>query len=266
MFERELPNLPATSLWEILDTVELPENTPKGDGRVLAVHDSCTARNARAAQDGVRSLLTKLGFGVEELPWSRKLTKCCGYGGLLYRVNPELADTFARSRVDESPSDFATYCSNCRDFFAAEGKPAFHLLDLLFDGHPGKAPARPGPSYSMRRENRRFLARKLLDELWEEAMPEDAPHMSIRLHIPPEIEAKMDRESVLEEDLRRVIFEAEASGSRIYFPDSGHYLAHYRPGIITYWVEYTPEDDGFLVHNTYSHRMKLVKDGADSDS
>jgi glutamate synthase (NADPH) small chain len=266
MFERELPDLPVVSLWEVLDTLELPGSTPSGQGRVVAVHDSCTARNARTVQNRVRSLLTKLGFDAEELPWSRELTKCCGYGGLLYRVNPGLADEFVRSRVNESPSDYVTYCSNCRDFFAAEGKPAYHLLDLLFDGHPGKAPARRGPSYSMRRENRRFLARKLLGEIWGEAVPEDAPHVSIRLHLSPEMEAKMDRESILAEDVQRVIFEAENSGNRLFYPDSGRYLAHYRPGIITYWVEYSPEDDGFLVHNTYSHRMKLVKDGADNES
>ena len=97
------------SLWEVLDTQELSQKAPPGGGRVVAVHDSCTARLARQMQDSVRSLLVKLGYTVEELPWNRELTKCCGYGGLLYQVNPALAGKFARTRVEESESDYVTY-------------------------------------------------------------------------------------------------------------------------------------------------------------
>jgi hypothetical protein len=37
-------------------------------------------------------------------------------------------------------------------------------------------------------------------------------------------------------------------------------LAHHRPNAVTYWVEYTPQDDAFVVHNAYSHRMQVVED------
>jgi Fe-S oxidoreductase len=39
-------------------------------------------------QDAARGLLAKLGYRVEELPYSRETTKCCGYGGLMYETNP----------------------------------------------------------------------------------------------------------------------------------------------------------------------------------
>jgi hypothetical protein len=26
---------------------------------------------------------------------------------------------------------------------------------------------------------------------------------------------------------------------------------------VTYWVEYEPADDGYLVHNAWCHRMKI---------
>jgi glutamate synthase (NADPH) small chain len=266
MFEQELPDIPSVSLWQVLDKHGLPEEAPSGNGHTLAVHDSCTARSAPHIQDGVRSVLTGLGYDVVELPHSRGLTKCCGYGGLLYQVNPELTKKFVRSRIEESPADYVTYCSNCRDFFAGEGKPAYHMLNLVFDGHPDDVPARPGPTLSERRENRRSRARKVLKELWGETMVENDELLGIRLRIPAEIAAKMEREFILAEDLQRVICRAEKTGEKLYMSTSDHFVAHYRPSIVTYWVEYAVHGDEFEVFNAYSHRMSMVEDGKRDES
>ncbi len=261
VFGTELPAVPAVSLWEILDAYGLPEETPSGGGRTLAVHDSCTARHARQMQDSVRTLLVRLGYELEELPHSREFTKCCGYGGLLYQVDPELTKKFIKSRVEESDADYVTYCSNCRDFFAGQAKPAYHVLDLIFNGHQGDSAAKPGPTLSERRVNRRRLAEKLLCELWGETIVVDAEHLSIKLRIPPEVAAKMEGEFILSEDLQRVIYQAEKTGDKLYAPSIDHFIAHYRPSIVTYWVEYAVRGDEFEVFNAYSHRMKIVQDG-----
>jgi glutamate synthase (NADPH/NADH) small chain len=266
MFGRELPDIPVVSLWEVLDSHGLPDRAPSGEGRTLAVHDSCTARFARDMQDSVRSLLTGLGYDLEELSYSRELTKCCGYGGLLYQVNPELTKKVIRSRVEESDTDYVTYCSNCRDFFAGEAKPAYHVLDLVFDGHPGNAPARPGPTLSERRNNRRYLAKKVLSELWGETMAEDAEYLGTKLRIAPDVAAKMEREFILSEDLQQVIYRAEKTNDKLYLPASDHFIAHYQPSIVTYWVEYAVRGDEFEVFNAYSHRMRIVKDGNRDES
>ncbi len=103
MFKEGLPQVPAISLWEILDKEGLPHEAPRGHGEVLALHDSCTARSAREIQDSVRSIIQKLGYRIEELPYSREMTKCCGYGGLMYLVDRGLTEKVIRSRVEESP-------------------------------------------------------------------------------------------------------------------------------------------------------------------
>ncbi len=65
---------------------------------------------------------------------------------------------------------------------------------------------------------------------------------------------------ILVEDLEQVIEWAEKSGSKLVHRRSGHFLAHYAPTTVTYWVEYSPAADGFTVHNAYSHRMEVSED------
>ena len=39
----------------------------------------------------------------------------------------------AKQRADEAPFDMLVYCAACREAFAATGKPAIHILDLVFN-------------------------------------------------------------------------------------------------------------------------------------
>ena len=64
---------------------------------------------------------------------------------------------------------------------------------------------------------------------------------------------------ILVEDLLQVIQWAESTGTKLVQKKTGHYLAHYRPGNVTYWVEYSPVQDGVIVHNAYSHRMEVLE-------
>lgn len=265
MFKGSLPYVPTVSLWEVLDKEGLPPDAPRGHGEALALHDSCTARSAVEMQDSVRSIACKLGYRVEELGYNRDLTKCCGYGGLMYLVNRELADKVIQSRIEESPSDYLTYCTNCRDFFAGKGKPSYHVLDLVFGTHE-TGQARPGPALSERRFNRRWLAEQMLADLWGEAMPEQPEYTKLRLRIRAEVAANMERDRILIEDVQRVIYEAERTGDKLLVPATGRFIAHYRPSLVTYWVEYGIEDDGYEVCNAYSHRMQIVHDVAGHDS
>jgi Fe-S oxidoreductase len=265
LFQTSLPHVPVVSLWEVLDREGLPAGAARGRGETLAVHDSCTARAATAMQDSVRSLVAKLGYRVEELHYSRELTKCCGYGGLMYLVNPELTGKVIESRVEESPSDYLTYCANCRDLFASKGKASYHVLDLVFGEHRA-GEVRPGPTFSERRANRRRLAVGMLAELWGETMPEPPEYTRLKARIPPEVAAKMERERILVEDVQRVIHEAERGGDKLVLPAAGRFIAHYRPSLVTYWVEYGIEGDEYVVCNAYSHRMQIVDDPAGHDS
>ena len=104
-----------------------------GEPDVIAVHDACTTRHETAVQESVRNILRRMGFVIEELPLSREKTECCGYGGLMFFANPDLAKRAIGRRIEQSPSDYLAYCAMCRDYLASRGKRTLHLLDLVFE-------------------------------------------------------------------------------------------------------------------------------------
>ncbi len=262
MFKQNLPQVPTISLWEIFDREGLPDDAPRGGGQRLALHDSCTARSAPEIQDSVRAVVTKLGYEIEELSYAREMTKCCGYGGLMYLVNPGLTEKVIESRIEESSSDYLTYCTNCRDFFAGKAKTSYHVLDLVFDGYIAGAAARPGPTLSQRRDNRRLLAEEMLAGPWGEPVPEPQDHTKLKLRIGPDVAAEMERDFILADDVKRVIHRAETTGYKLQVPATGRFIAHYQPSIVTYWVEYARDGDEYEVFRVYSHRMQIVKDAS----
>jgi hypothetical protein len=119
----------------------------------------------------------------------------------------------------------------------------------------------PAVGFSQRHENRARLKEKLLKERWSETMPEQAAFESIRLVLPEAVQQMVEDRLILVEDMQKVIEYAERTGKRMFNAVSGHYLAYTKPTSVTYWVEYTPQDDGtFLVHKAYSHRMEIGRE------
>jgi hypothetical protein len=74
-----------------------------------------------------------------------------------------MAKTVVAQRTEMSPLPYITYCTNCRDIFAKDGKPAVHLLDLLFDLNLIE---RTPPTWTKRRPNREELKRNMEKTLW----------------------------------------------------------------------------------------------------
>jgi hypothetical protein len=145
----------------------------------------------------------------------------------------------------------------CRDLFAAQGKRALHLLDLLYEADLESRALRAGPGYSQRHENRARLKRRLVKELWGEKMPGSQDYDRIALKIPAEVQSRLEERLILVEDIQQVIAHAESTGKKLLNPQTRHFLAYHRPGNVTYWVEYShaPEGHEFTIHNVYSHRM-----------
>jgi len=199
---------------------------------------------------------------VEELPYSKELTKCCGFGGLTSFANPELAKKIVEDRISESTTDYVAYCAMCRDNFASMGKRTFHLLDLIFGTNLEEAAIRPSVGFSYRHENRAKLKRKLLHSLWKEAPQEkEGAYLAINLLLDERVLEIMEVRRILIEDIQQVIELAERTGRKFINPDNGHSLAQFRPFKVTYWVEYHPQEQGFVVLNVYSHRMEILEDG-----
>lgn len=258
VFREFAPELAVTSLWEVLDSLALPAGVQAGPAFPLALHDPCTARNQREVRASVRSLCAKLGVGIVEHDYTGELADCCGYGGLMQFANQPLGRKAAAVKAGRSPHDGLAYCAMCRDNLAAAGRPVAHLLDYLFPA-PGNGDPRlrTNPGFSGRHENRARLKADLLRTLWQEEADPRPEHCSISLRIRPEVLDLLNERRILEEDLQKVIHQAEASGRYLINPANSHRLASLRPTRVTYWVEYEPTDLGYLIHNGYSHRMQL---------
>lgn len=263
-FRTNLPEVRVASLWELMAAHGLPADAAPGDGRVVAIHDACATRHEADLQDSVRSLITRLGYVVDELPRSRNLTTCCGYGGVQWLANPEVAAETVAKRVAESPADYVAYCAMCRDLLARGGKPTVHLLDLVLGGAFEAAATRPATGWSKRHENRARLKRRLLETIWGERM-DDPEGEGIPLRIADGVRARMEERLILVEDAARVIAHARETG-RAMVVGNGHLLASFRPAAVTYWVEYSMDGPAAVVHNAYSHRMEIVETEPDQGS
>ena len=255
VFADHLPATRVESLWSVLEACGLPDDVPPARPGVLAIHDPCATRHERPVQDAVRTLLTRLGVAVEELPLTRELTTCCGYGGLVSFANQEVADKLVDRRISTTPADFVTYCAMCRDNFARRGKPSLHLLDLVFGPSTEDAAARKGPGFSQRHENRARLKATVLREVWGETQAKAERRM--QLSFSAEVLARMEERMILKEDVERTVRHAEETGARFIDPSTGHLLANHRPVAVTYWVEYAPSGSELVVHDAYSHRMDV---------
>ncbi len=243
----------ASGIWAVYEDEALPDGAVNGRDAALFVHDACGTRHDGAVQSGIRTLATRMGYRLEEGPYTGEVSPCCGYGGLTPIANREVADemaAFAAVRSEgRSESRHLTYCVNCRDRFLAQGKDATHLLELLF----GDAAAKHHPpGWSERQENRASLKQRLLETLWKEATDLPEPlHIAMR----PELAEKLEDRMILRREVATCIAEAEATKARFRDPKSGHFIACYRPQNVTFWVEYEASDGGYTVYNAYSHRM-----------
>ena len=282
-FAAELPDIPTLSLWDVLADLPLPDGARGSDrvqggnpghapGRMLALHDPCASRHSHATRRSVRKLLEAAGQAFEELPLGREHTRCCGYGGLASAADPDMGDAYAENRAGDTDNTLLAYCINCRDRLRRVGKPAVHLLDVLFSAAaPGdegdereaggkdtlrSASERPAPGISDRQRNRTAFRTRLLHSLWREPAPKDNPMDDIILRMSEEVEQRLEARRILHNDVRAVLRHAGEHGPQFLHPDNGRCLSSLRPKQVTFWVEYLREPDGaFRVYDAYCHRM-----------
>ncbi len=122
------------SLFESMSKTGL-QAKPCGSGKIT-IHDSCTDRSGTIGSY-VRKLLG--GFEIVEMPHNGPNTICCGSGGIVSAINPEICSQRAQERigeVEDTGADIcATYCMSCAHRLSAEGGAAEvrHILELVFD-------------------------------------------------------------------------------------------------------------------------------------
>jgi len=250
------------SLWEMLDSLELPTGKTQAPGETLTLHDPCTARHQETLRLSVRSICGKLGMHIVEHDCNGPLADCCGYGGLMQFANPQLGGKAAGMKAGRSEHAGLAYCAMCRDNLAASGHRVAHLLDYIFPVADGQNPlARSNPGFSRRHENRARLKQDLLNSLWPEAAVLQPEHRQITLLISREVLDLLNSRHILEEDVQKVIHQANQTGRYLVNPGNGHQLAGFKPVRVTYWVEFEPTSRGYVIHNAYSHRMLLPEVG-----
>lgn len=259
IFEKYIPEIPFTSLWEVFDNYGLPETAQNTTNHILNVHDACATRHNKNIQESLRNIVVKLGYEIEELKYSKEKTKCCGYGGLVYFANREQTNAFVQDRIDESDKDLLVYCAMCKDLFVEGGKRTFHILDLIFGEDLEESAHKKMPNLSERHANRANLKKKMLKKLWNEDLETELVQMD-NLIIPDEIWRIMDERYILVEDIEKVIKHSQESGERFFNPEDSSFLANQRIADVTYWVRYIEKEGAIHIVTVYSHRMDVKKE------
>ena len=131
MFNAYGDGITVETVWEVMDRHDLPE-TAHGQGELL-VHDPCPLRQEDDIQDAVRSLVARMGMTVEKIRSQKHRTLCCGEGGSVGCVRPDLARIWGTARQQQTGGrTLMTYCAGCAGFLGRL-TPTIHLADLLFD-------------------------------------------------------------------------------------------------------------------------------------
>jgi len=125
-----------TSLWEIFPEIGLPPEVigkAKDSDAVFSVQDSCSVRDYTGIHDGIRWILTELGYKYIEPERTRATTRCCGFGGMVGPANPDVALRVMKRRVEDFKTPYiVTYCAACRQSMLKAGGKAWHILDLIW--------------------------------------------------------------------------------------------------------------------------------------
>jgi len=134
------------------------------NGQEVCVHDPCPLRWDRPSQEATRGLLRRLGYTVQTMRHQYQNTICCGEGGAVGFLHPELAKNWSDKRVAAANGRrLVTTCAGCTSMLGAH-TPTLHLADLLFPPPPGSKvvyPARP----SMTHLNRLLLKLRLRQQI-----------------------------------------------------------------------------------------------------
>ncbi len=263
-FKEYMKEIPVISLYEIM--VEWGADFQEGEKRLngtfdwsqksYSVFDPCASIDEKEMQGAVRTLAVKAGVLLSPLLENEAHPHCCSFGGQPAIANPEYVEFVKNRRISEGENPYIAYCINCRDAFIDAGKETIHILDILLgDGEPMKKMA----TVSERRENRILLKKRLLKKIWNQEPETKKIDALICLNIQEPLVAKLNKQRILEEDIKTVVAFCETTGRKTFNPKTGSYKGYKQIGFTTYWVEYkeTSEKWMFDLLNAYSHRMKI---------
>jgi uncharacterized membrane protein YdjX (TVP38/TMEM64 family)/Fe-S oxidoreductase len=162
VFKKYGDEISVRTAYEFMAQNGLPD-TGKVHGTVT-IHDSCALRFEEAVHAAVRDLVAAKGLTIEEMPHHGVKTLCCGEGGSVGFLVPDLAKKWGNLRKKEADGKrIITYCAGCANFLGSL-TPTSHVLDLLFEPEAtmsGNVKVSKAPfTYLNRLKLKSFLRRK----------------------------------------------------------------------------------------------------------
>ncbi len=146
------PEARVSSVWEVL--AETWDPVQRFDDFKFAVHDPCRSRHNPEVHSAIRTLVRTSGAEVVETDYSHERTRCCGSGGKIENVDPELFSRIAARASEQTDLPMVTYCTGCRGALRDAGRETVHLLDLLMTPDPIRHALDPEPGIVKRLANR----------------------------------------------------------------------------------------------------------------
>ena len=91
-------------------------------------------------------------------------------------------------------------------------------------------------------------------------MENKGSYYEIKLIKSDAVASLMEQRHILEDDVKQVIYNAEATGDKLFQPEGNRYLAKMTLLNATFYVEYSVADGNYVVHTAYSHRSKIIEE------
>jgi len=102
--------------------------------RTAVYHDPCTLARTLDITEAPRELLRRAGVTIREAYYAGTDTGCCGRGGSLGTMQPDLAAAITRRRIQElhrASETVVTACPTCKSAFTAEGADVQDVTEIL---------------------------------------------------------------------------------------------------------------------------------------
>jgi glutamate synthase (NADPH/NADH) small chain len=84
-------------------------------------------------------------------------------------------------------------------------------------------------------------------------------HEKISLSKSQEVAQLLEERGIHDEEIKRVIHNAESTGDKLYQQDGDKFLARLRILEATFYVEYSVSGENYTVHSAYAHRAEMVE-------
>jgi uncharacterized membrane protein YdjX (TVP38/TMEM64 family)/Fe-S oxidoreductase len=164
MFARHGTGLSTKSIYEIL-AEDCGDGAGQAAGATVTVHDPCAVRFDEEIHQSVRKLIRSKRRAVDEMDHAGSRTLCCGEGGAVSALAPDLAAAWGKRRLDETAGrKTVTYCAGCANMLSRL-TPTAHVLDILWEDEPGPAGrakiAKPPLTYWKRLRLKRWLKKNV---------------------------------------------------------------------------------------------------------